>query len=210
MQLINFQNDLFKPGSAAEFNVFMEKQGAVSARTYLVWIYGFTTWLIFFFLFRKTAFRMCKPSHITKTVSVVCLKKPNQYILCFHFMCTWWTRWFCWQISGQMQVLTWHHETARSPEAPDPPVVCFPGNSSRPDREEPSCGGCAGWASEWAVQRALKSRCWSTKHKQKRSSGTMLIYRPTATRQKLICQKKIRRQRLIETSKRWLLTCVMK
>lgn len=47
-----------------------------------------------------------------------------------------------------MQVLTWHHETARSPEAPDPPVVCFPGNSSLPDRVEPSCGGCAGWASE--------------------------------------------------------------
>lgn len=113
----------------------------------------------FFFLFRKTTRIKRKPSHIRKQF-IRRSEKLNQYTLfpfCLHLKDD-----FAGRSEVRCRFRTWHHETARSPEAPDPPAVCFPCNSSLPDHVEPSCGGCAGWASEWAVQIALMSRCWST------------------------------------------------
>lgn len=92
-------------------------------------------------------FRMCKPSHRQKQFSSCISEKtePVHSLFPFHAHLK---DDFAGRSEVRLQVLTWHHETARSPEAPDPPAVCFPGNSSLPDRVEPSCGGCGGWASE--------------------------------------------------------------
>lgn len=61
------------------------------------------------------------------------------------------------EVKGQSRGLTQHRGAARSPGAPAPPAVCSPGNSSLPGCAAPNCGGCAGWASGSAAQRAATS-----------------------------------------------------